>query len=146
MITVVVTGLSSSGAIKQRLLFRLLGSIIGGLILGLGSISFLFPHMDSITWLIVLVAPVALLSAWTAAGPRFYYVGLQIAFSFYLVAFKGSSAPTQLAPARDRLIGILLALVVMWFVFDQMWPVRPLPSCADNLLPFSTTTPACSGL
>jgi multidrug resistance protein MdtO len=125
VITVIVTGLSSgSGAIKQRLLFRLLGSIIGGLILGLGAISFLFPHMDSITSLIVLVAPIALLSAWTAAGPRFNYVGLQIAFSFYLVAFEGSSAPTQLAPARDRLIGILLALVVMWFVFDQMWPVR----------------------
>jgi multidrug resistance protein MdtO len=124
VITVIVTGLSSSGAIKQRLLFRLLGSIIGGLVLGLGSISLLFPHMDSITALIVLVAPIALLSAWTAAGPRFNYVGLQIAFSFYLVAFEGSSAPTQLAPARDRFIGILLALIVMWFVFDQMWPVR----------------------
>lgn len=124
VITVIVTGLSSSGAIKQRLFFRLLGSVIGGLILGLGAISFLFPHMDSITSLIVLVAPIALLSAWTAAGPRFNYVGLQIAFSFYLVAFEGSSAPTQLAPARDRLIGILLALVVMWFVFDQIWPVR----------------------
>ncbi len=124
VITVIVTGLSSSGAIKQRLLFRLLGSIIGGLIFGLGAISFLFPHMDSITSLIVLVAPIALLSAWTAAGPRFNYVGLQIAFSFYIVAFEGFSAPTQLAPARDRLIGILLALVVMWFVFDQMWPVR----------------------
>jgi multidrug resistance protein MdtO len=124
VITVIVTGLSSSGAIKQRLLFRLLGSIIGGLIFGLGAISFLFPHMDSITSLIVLVAPIALLSAWTAAGPRFNYVGLQIAFSFYIVAFEGFSAPTELAPARDRLIGILLALVVMWFVFDQMWPVR----------------------
>jgi multidrug resistance protein MdtO len=124
VITVIVTGLSSSGAIKQRLLFRLLGSVIGGLILGLGAIAFLFPHMDSITSLIVLVAPIVLLSAWTAAGPRFNYVGLQIAFSFYLVAFEGSSAPTQLAPARDRLIGILLALVVMWFVFDQIWPVR----------------------
>jgi multidrug resistance protein MdtO len=124
VITVIVTGLSSSGAIKQRLLFRLLGSIIGGLVLGLGSISLLFPHMDSITSLIVLVAPIALLAAWTAAGPRFNYVGLQMAFSFYLVAFEGFSAPTQLAPARDRFIGILLALVVMWFVFDQMWPVR----------------------
>jgi multidrug resistance protein MdtO len=124
VITVIVTGLSSSGAIKQRLLFRLLGSIIGGLILGLGSISLLFPHMDSITSLIVLVAPIVLLAAWTAAGPRFNYVGLQMAFSFYLVAFEGSSAPTQLAPARDRFVGILLALIVMWFVFDQMWPVR----------------------
>jgi multidrug resistance protein MdtO len=124
VITVIVTGLSSSGAIKQRLLFRLLGSIVGGLVLGLGAIAFLFPHMDSITSLVILVACIALISAWTAGGPRFNYVGLQIAFSFYIVAFEGFSAPTVLAPARDRLIGILLALVIMWFVFDQIWPVR----------------------
>jgi multidrug resistance protein MdtO len=122
--TVMVTGLSSSGAIKQRLFFRLLGSIIGGLILGLGAISLLFPHMDSITSLVVLIGFVAFISAWTASGPRFNYIGLQMAFSFYLVAFEDFSAPTELAPARDRFIGILVALFVMWFVFDQIWPVR----------------------
>jgi multidrug resistance protein MdtO len=122
--TVMVTGLSSSGAIKQRLFFRLLGSVIGGLILGLGAISLLFPHMDSITSLVVLIGFVAFISAWTASGPRFNYIGLQMAFSFYLVAFEHFSAPTELAPARDRFIGILVALFVMWFVFDQIWPVR----------------------
>jgi multidrug resistance protein MdtO len=80
--------------------------------------------MDSITSLVVLTAAVALLSAWVAGGRFFSYVGLQIAFSYYLVVFAGFSAPTELAPARDRLIGILLALVVMAFVFDQIWPVR----------------------
>jgi multidrug resistance protein MdtO len=120
----VVSGLSSSGATKQRLLFRLAGSIIGGLILAIGATAFLFPHMDSITSLIVLISFIAFISAWTAGGPRFNYVGLQIAFSFYIVAFEGFSAPTQLAPARDRLAGILLALLIMWFVFDQVWPVR----------------------
>ena len=124
VITVIVTGLSSSGAIKQRLLFRLVGATIGGLILGLGATTFLFPHMDSITSLVVLIAGVSMLSAWVASGPRFSYVGLQIAFAFYLVAFEGFSAPVRLEPARDRLIGILLAFVIMWFVFDQIWPVR----------------------
>jgi multidrug resistance protein MdtO len=122
--TVLITGLSSSGAIKQKLIFRVLGSLIGGLIFGLGATVFLFPHMDSITSLVVLVAVIAFISAWCATGRRFNYVGLQIAFSFYTVAFEGFSAPTELAPARDRLIGILLALVVMAFVFDQIWPVR----------------------
>jgi multidrug resistance protein MdtO len=122
--TVLITGLSSSGAIKQRLIFRLLGSMIGGLIFGLGATVFLFPHMDSITSLVVLVAAIAFIAGWCATGRRFNYVGLQIAFSFYIVAFEGFSAPTELAPARDRLIGILLALVVMAFVFDQIWPVR----------------------
>jgi multidrug resistance protein MdtO len=122
--TVLITGLSTSGAIKQRLIFRLTGSMIGGLILGLGATVFLFPHMDSITSLVVLVASIAFLSAWVAAGRQFNYVGLQIAFSFYIVVFEGFSAPTELAPARDRFIGILLALVVMAFVFDLIWPVR----------------------
>ena len=122
--TVLITGLSTSGATKQRLVFRLAGSFIGGLILALGATVFLFPYMDSITSLVVLTAAVALLSAWVAGGRNFSYVGLQIAFSYYLVVFAGFSAPTELAPARDRLIGILLALVIMAFVFDQLWPVR----------------------
>jgi multidrug resistance protein MdtO len=122
--TVLITGLSTSGATKQRLIFRLAGSFIGGLILALGATVFLFPYMDSITSLVVLTAAVALLSAWVAGGRNFGYVGLQIAFSYYLVVFAGFSAPTELAPARDRLIGILLALVIMAFVFDQIWPVR----------------------
>jgi multidrug resistance protein MdtO len=122
--TVLITGLSTSGAIKQKLIFRLAGGIIGGLIFGLGATVFLFPHMDSITSLVVLVAAIAFLSAWVAAGRQFNYVGLQIAFAFYIVAFEGFSAPTELAPARDRLMGILLALVIMAFVFDLLWPVR----------------------
>jgi multidrug resistance protein MdtO len=80
--------------------------------------------MDSITSLVILTAGVALLSGWVAGGRNFNYVGLQIAFSYYLVVFVGFSAPTELAPARDRLIGILLALVIMAVVFDQLWPVR----------------------
>ena len=122
--TVMVTGLTTTGAIKQRLTFRLLGATIGGLILGLGATVFLFPHMDSITALVLLVGSVAFLASWITGGPRFNYVGIQIAFAFYLIALDGFSAPTELAPARDRLAGILFALVVMWFVFDQIWPVR----------------------
>ena len=133
VITVVIAGLSTSGAIKQKLIFRLIGAIIGGLILGLGATIYLFPHMDSITSLVLLIASIAMLSAWWAAGRQFNYVGLQIAFAFYIVAFEGFSAPTQLAPARDRLIGILLALVVMAFVFDLLWPVRTVTAMRGSL-------------
>jgi multidrug resistance protein MdtO len=122
--TVLIAGLSTTGAIKQKFAFRLLGALIGGLIVGLGCTALIFPEMDSITSLTVLVALMAFGSAWIAAGRQFSYVGLQIIFSFYLVAFEDFHAPTELAPARDRLIGILVALAVMWFVFDQMWPVR----------------------
>ena len=133
VITVLIAGLSTSGAIKQKLVFRLVGSAIGGLLLGIGATVFLFPHMDSITSLVLLVGSVAMLAAWWAAGRQFSYVGLQIAFSFYLVVFEGFSAPTGLAPARDRLIGILLALVVMAFVFDLLWPVRTVTAMRSAL-------------
>ena len=122
--TVLVSGLTTTGAMKQKLAHRLAGAIVGGLLLGLGSIVFLFPHMDSITALSGLVAAVTFIAAWSAAGRRFAYIGLQIAFSFFAVTLATSSAPTELAPARDRLVGIGLALIIMWFVFDQAWPVR----------------------
>jgi multidrug resistance protein MdtO len=114
---------TTTGAIKQKFAFRLLGSMLGGL-MGLGAAAFLFPNMDSITSLVVLISIIALIAGWVALGRRFSYVGMQIALSFYLVAFEGFSAPTKLAPPRDSLVGILLALVVMWIVFDQIWPVR----------------------
>ena len=122
--TVMVTGLSTTAAMKQRLTLRILGSLIGGLILGLGAITFLFPYMDSITSLVVLLTPIIFFASWISAGSRFNYLGLQIGFAFYLVVLLDFSAPTELAPARDRFIGILIGLVVMWFVFDQIWPVR----------------------
>jgi multidrug resistance protein MdtO len=122
--TVFLTALSTSGAIKQKLLFRLVGSAIGGLAFGIGATAFLFPQMDSITSLVVLVATIAFIAAWFATGRYFNYIGLQIALAFYFVAFQGFSAPRELAPARDRFVGILVGLVAMWFVFDQIWPVR----------------------
>jgi multidrug resistance protein MdtO len=122
--TVLVSGLTTTGAMKQKLAHRLAGAIVGGLLFGLGSIVFLFPEMDSITVFSGLVAAVAFIAAWTAAGRRFGYIGLQIAFSFFAVTVATASAPTELAPARDRLAGVGLALVIMWFVFDQAWPVR----------------------
>jgi len=133
VITVIFAGLSTSGAIKQKLIFRLVGSAIGGLILGLGATVYLFPHMDTITSLALLISSIAFIAAWGAAGRQFSYAGLQIAFSFYLVAFEGFSAPTELAPARDRLIGIILALIVMAFVFDLVWPVRTVTAMRSAL-------------
>jgi multidrug resistance protein MdtO len=122
--TVMITGLVTSGAMKRILTFRLLGASVGGLVLGIGAEIFLFPFMDSITSLAIVIGAVAFVSAWIGSGPRFNYVGIQIAFAFYVVSLSGFATPTELAPARDRLAGIMLAVVIMWFVFDQIWPVR----------------------
>ncbi|HEX4275141.1 MAG TPA: FUSC family protein [Bryobacteraceae bacterium] len=121
--TVFLVALGNTGAIKQKMFNRFVGSAIGGGLAILAT-AFLFPRMDSLTSLVVLIAVVAFGSAWWAGGRQFGYGGFQIAFSFYLVAFEGFSAPAELAPARDRLVGIMVALVVIWFVYDQLWPVR----------------------
>jgi len=89
--------------------------------------------MDSLTSLVVLVGAIAFIAAWCAIGRRFSYVGLQIALAFYFVAFQGFGPPMELAPARDRFVGIPVALVVMWFVFDLIWPVRTVTIMRRNL-------------
>lgn len=123
VVTVLFTGLSSTGAMKQKQLYRFAGAVIGG-VLGIAAVSLLFPNMDSVTSLVVVLAPVVFLSGWVMRSPRIGYVGVQIGFAFFLATLQGFGPPTQLNPARDRVIGIALGIGVMWFVFDQLWPVR----------------------
>ena len=134
VITIMVAGLTHSGAMKQKLAFRLLGTIIGGLALGIGAEVFLFPFMDSITSLVVVIGAVAFCCAWVASGSRFGYFGIQMAFAFYLTTLEGFSAPRELATARDRLVGISLGVSVMWFVLDQIWPVRSITVMRETVV------------
>ncbi|MDE1161979.1 MAG: FUSC family protein [Acidobacteriaceae bacterium] len=123
VVTVLFTGLSTTGAMKQKQLYRFTGAALGGC-LGISAVSLFFPNMDSITSLVVLLAPVCFLSAWVMRSPRIGYVGVQIAFGFFLTALPGFGPATQIAPARDRVIGVALGILVMWVVFDQLWPTR----------------------
>ena len=123
VITVLFTGLSSTGAMKQKQIYRFSGAAIGGM-LAIATESLLFPNMDSITSLVLVVAVVSLISAWVLRSPHMGYIGIQIGFAFFLTTLPGFSAATQISPARDRVIGVALGILVMWFVFDQLWPTR----------------------
>jgi multidrug resistance protein MdtO len=123
VVTVLFTGLTSTGAMKQKQLYRLFGAAIGGA-LAITVESLLFPNMDSITSMVLVTGSVCLLSAWVSRSPRIGYTGVQIAFAFFITDLSGFGAANQIAPARDRVIGIALGILVMWFVFDQIWPVR----------------------
>ena len=90
----------------------------------MGTIVFLFPKMDSISSLIILVSGVAFVAAWIGYGRTLGYLGLQLGFCFYTVVFRGPAPETQVQSARDALVGIAVATAVMWLVFDQIWPVR----------------------
>jgi multidrug resistance protein MdtO len=46
---------------------------------------------------------------------------LQVAFAFYLINLQEFAMQTSLSVARDRVVGVLLGLFMMWLVFDQLW-------------------------
>jgi len=120
--TCLLTALSTTGSSRQKQVLRITGAIVGGFLLGMGSQVFIFPYIDSIGGFVVLFAAVTILSAWfLTSGPRLSYFGIQVALAFYLVNASEFKMQTSLAVARERVVGILLGLFMMWLVFDQLW-------------------------
>ena len=120
--TCLLTALSTIGASHQKQILRLAGVIAGGLLLGIGSQVFILPHLDSIAGFTVLFVFVTALSSWFAtSSPRLSYFGLQVAVAFYLINLQEFQIQTSLEVARDRVLGILLGLFMMWVAFDQLW-------------------------
>ena len=120
--TCVITALSTTGASRQKQFLRLGGAIIGGFIFGMGAQVFVLPNLDSIAGFTLLFAAVTAISAWIAtATPRLSYLGVQMALAFYLINLQEFSPQISLAIARDRVVGVLLALLSMWLVFDHLW-------------------------
>jgi multidrug resistance protein MdtO len=108
-----------SGILAAKQILRLGGAIAGGLILGIGSQIFVLPNVDSITSFAILFAAVTAIGAWTAtSSSRLSYFGVQLALAFYLINLQGFTIQTSLTVVRDRVVGILLGLFMMWLVFD----------------------------
>jgi multidrug resistance protein MdtO len=122
IVTCFFVALGSLGETVHKLVLRLSGAIIGGLIAGL-SIVFVLPHFSDIGQLCALTAVVALFAGWVStSSERLSYAGLQIAFAFFLGLLQTYSPATDLTVLRDRVIGILLGNVVMTLVFSTLWP------------------------
>jgi multidrug resistance protein MdtO len=120
--TCLLTALSTIGASRQKQMLRITGAIAGGFLLGMGSQIFVLPYLDSIAGFVVLFALVTALASWfSTSSPRLSYFGVQVALAFYLVNVETFKIRASLGVARDRVIGILLGLFMMWFVFDRLW-------------------------
>jgi multidrug resistance protein MdtO len=120
--TCLLTALSTIGASRQKQILRIMGAIAGGFLLGMGSQIFILPGLDSIAGFMVLFVLVTALSAWfMTSSPRLSYFGMQVAVAFYLINLEEFKIQISLAVARDRVVGILLGLFMMWFVFDRLW-------------------------
>src|SRR5216684_3144812 len=101
---------------------RISGAIVGGFIFGMGAQIFVLPYLDSIGGFTLLFIAVTILGAWFAtSSPRLSYFGVQLALAFYVVHLQEFGIQTSLTLSRDRVVGILLGLFMMWLVFDQLW-------------------------
>ncbi len=121
LFTCVVTAVASIGSSRQKQLLRTSGAIVGGLLLGIGSQVLILPMLDTISGFTVMFAAVTAVAAWIlTSSPRLSYFGNQLALAFYLIQLHGPSPQTNLAIARDNIMGILLGLLMMWLVFETL--------------------------
>lgn len=121
--TCIITALTNIGTSRQKQVLRLGGAIVGGLIIGIPAQVFILPNLDGIFGYTLFFAAGTAIAAWFAtSSPRLSYFGMQIALAFYIINFENFSVPTNLTPARDRVIGVLLGVVAMGLVFDRFGP------------------------
>jgi multidrug resistance protein MdtO len=129
--TCVLTALTTIGSSRQKQILRVAGFVLGGVIAGLGSQIFVLPFIDSIGGFTVLFAIMTAIAAWIGtASSRLSYAGVQFAFAFYLIHLSDFSIQTNLAVARDRALGVLLGITMMWLVFERLFP----RSAADEMV------------
>ncbi len=106
VVTCVLTALTTVGSSRQKQWAQV----------------FILPYLDSIGGLTLLFIAVTIVAAWLAtSSPRLSYFGVQLALAFYVINLQEFRVQTSLAVARDRVVGILLGLFMMWLVFDQLW-------------------------
>lgn len=121
LFTCVVTAITSIGSSRQKQLLRFSGALCGGVVLGISSQVLILPMLDTIAGFTVMFAAVTALAAWfLTSSPRLSYFGNQLALAFYLIQLRGPSPQTNLAIARDNIMGIMLGLVIMWLVFETL--------------------------
>ena len=129
--TCVLTALTTIGSSRQKQILRVAGFFLGGVIAGLGAQIFVLPFIDSIGGFTVLFAAMTAVAAWIAtSSSRLAYAGVQFAFAFYLVHLSDFTIQTDLTLGRDRVLGVLLGITMMWLVFERFFP----KSAADEMV------------
>ncbi|TCK28588.1 multidrug resistance protein MdtO [Ancylobacter aquaticus] len=133
MVTCYVAALGTTGETVHKLALRITGCLIGA-VMGLGSILFVIPHLQSVGGLMALVFAGVLVAAWVSSGSeRISYGGVQIGLAFLLTILDGFAPSTDMDSARDRVVGILLGNLVVYVVFTQIWPKSAVADVRERL-------------
>jgi multidrug resistance protein MdtO len=120
VLTCIVTALSTIGTSVQAQFLRLAGFVVGGLILGISAQILILPGVDTIFGFALFFAAATAIGSWFAtSSPRLSYFGVQIALAFYFIHLQDDHIQTDLTIARDKVIGVLLGILVMGFIFDR---------------------------
>jgi multidrug resistance protein MdtO len=120
--TCFLTALSTVGSSRQKQVLRISGAMVGGFLIGMGSQVFILPYLDSIAGFTIFFVVVTAFASWfMTSSPRLSYFGVQIAVAFCLIHLNSFAIEPSLSIARDRVVGILFGLIMMWLVFDQLW-------------------------
>ncbi len=123
--TCALTALSSIGSSRQKQLLQIAGAVIGGFVFGMGAQIMVLPWLNGITGFTLLFAAVTAIAAWVGtSSTRLSYCGLQIALAFYLINVNEFHIQISLSIARDRLLGVLLGIFMMWLVFERVHPKK----------------------
>jgi len=120
VLTCIVTALSTIGFSLQAQFLRLAGFVVGGLVMGISAQILILPSIDSVFGFALFFAAGTAIAAWFAtSSPRLSFFGVQMALSFYFVNLQDSYIQTDLTIARDKVMGVLLGILAMGFIFDR---------------------------
>jgi uncharacterized membrane protein YccC len=128
--TVLITALPTYGAALRKMILRIIGVIIGGVITLL-AINIVTPNFESLPAYLLVVFVVFYLSAYASlTSGRVSYAGKQIGTTFAL-AFAGLSPAFDVYAPLWRIWGVILGTLVVGIVALVFWPVY----AGDSLLP-----------
>lgn len=122
--TCLVTTQDTLGMERQKQVLRLIGDSLAG-ICAIGSLCFILPHFTSIAGLTAVVAVMAFAGGYMYVGTyKLAYAGRQLSYCFFLATLTSTQTTSSITEARDRVVGVMLGVCVMWLVHDQVKPIR----------------------
>jgi multidrug resistance protein MdtO len=120
VLTCIVTALSTIGNSLQAQFLRVAGFVVGGLIIGISAQILILPGIDTVFGFALFFAAGTAIAAWFAtSSPRLSFFGVQTALAFYFVNLQDYHIQTDLTIARDKVVGVLLGILAMGFIFDR---------------------------